>query len=217
MYNRRMRGLEHPGRPIYERIKNLQPKCPLCGIGRVRQVDHHLPKSRYPYLAVAPVNLVPVCGDCNFVKLDQIPASKEEQTLHPYFDNVEDERWLRAEFLIHKPDNGDAGTVDWQVRFFVDPPDVWDPQLGARIIHHFNVFHLAEVYEAQVADELDTLGFMLETVFDGGGCEDVRAHLLDVAHQRTRPRQNNWMTALYEALAASDWYCSGGFTLVAAG
>ncbi|MFE7529786.1 hypothetical protein ACFU7Y_29340 [Kitasatospora sp. NPDC057542] len=79
------------------------------------------------------------------------------------------------------------------------------------------MFHLAELYEAQVADELDTLGFALKTVFDGGGCEDVRAHLLDVAHHRTRPRQNNWMTALYEALTASGWYCSGGFTLVATG
>jgi 5-methylcytosine-specific restriction endonuclease McrA len=220
MYERRMRGKEYPGRPIYDLIRNQRTKCPLCGVGSVRQVDHHLPKSQYPYLAVVPANLLPVCSDCNFLKNDQIPLSSEEQTLHPYFDNIEGERWLRAQFVVEEPVvlSGVAhSATSWAVRFFVEPPSAWSRRLAARVEHHFKVFQLAKLYEEQTADELTTIGLALEEVFKPGDSEDVQAHLLDLAHTRARPRQNNWMAALYEALAASSWYRSGGFRLVASG
>ena len=220
MYERRMRGKGHPGRPIYDLIRNQRKKCPLCSVGSVRQVDHHLPKSRYPYLAVVPANLLPVCSDCNLLKNDQIPLSIEEQTLHPYFDDIEGERWLYAEFMVEEP--AAVGSVahsatSWKTRFFVEPPSIWSPHLAARVQHHFKVFQLDKLYEEQTADELTTIGLKLEDVFKTGGTEDVQAHLLDVARYRAQPRQNNWMAALYDALAASNWYYSGGFRLVAGG
>lgn len=208
-----------PGRPVYDGIRNQRIKCPLCGIGAVRQVDHHLPKSVYPYLAVVLTNLLPVCSDCNFLKNDQIPISLVEQTLHPYFDNIENERWLYAELYVEAPAltaNGAAAT-SWRVRFFVRPPSEQDPHRAARVAHHFKAFKLDKLYEEQTADELVTVGHALADVFDAGGSTDVRAYLLDLARFRTNGRLNNWMLALYEALAASDWYCSGGFRLVASG
>ncbi|WP_234360613.1 hypothetical protein [Streptomyces europaeiscabiei] len=219
MYERRMRDKEYPGRPVYDRIRNQRTKCPLCGIGSVRQVDHHLPKSVYPYLAVVPANLLPVCSDCNFLKSDQIPISLVEQTLHPYFDNIEGERWLYAELHVEEPAltaNGAAAT-SWQVRFFVQPSGEEDPRRAARVAHHFMAFELDKLYEEQTADELVTIGYALEDVFNAGGSADVRAYLLDLARFRTNGRPNNWMLALYEALAASDWYCSGGFRPIASG
>jgi len=39
-------------------------------IKRMAQLDHFYPESQYPYLAVSLYNLVPVCGSCNTVKLD---------------------------------------------------------------------------------------------------------------------------------------------------
>ncbi|MFJ4673305.1 hypothetical protein [Kitasatospora purpeofusca] len=220
VYERRMRDKEHPGRPIYDLIRNYRTKCPLCGVGSVRQVDHHLPKSHYPYLAVVPINLLPVCSTCNFLKNDQVPLSGEEQTLHPYFDDVEGERWLYAELLVEGPTmlGGIAhSATDWKVRFFVDPPPTWAHPLGARVEYHFTLFELNKLYEDQTADELTTIGLALNDLFDAEHSEDVQAHLLDLARIRARPRQNNWMVALYEGLAANAWYCAGGFRIVASG
>src|SRR6266446_4463738 len=57
---------------------------------------HHLPKSRYPDLSVSPINLVPCCMDCNTNKRAIFPTSGQEETLHPYYDNFEGEKWLQA-------------------------------------------------------------------------------------------------------------------------
>ncbi|GIN93786.1 hypothetical protein J22TS1_48370 [Siminovitchia terrae] len=39
-------------------------------IKRMAQLDHFYPGSQFPYLAVSFFNLIPVCGSCNIVKLD---------------------------------------------------------------------------------------------------------------------------------------------------
>ncbi|MFJ6770265.1 HNH endonuclease [Kitasatospora sp. NPDC091257] len=219
MYEKRLRGTEHPGRPLFESILNRRTKCPLCGIAKVGQVDHHLPKSHYTYLSVVPDNLVPVCERCNFAKGDRFPSSPEEQTLHPYYDDIEGMRWLRAEFVVQNPGpvGAPASATSWEVRFFAVPPLGADPLLGARIAHQFSLLKLDELFEIQTADELITASLQLEGVFNAGGSEDVRANLRDSAIMRSRPRLNNWMTAMYEALAESQWYCAGGFMLVASG
>ena len=41
-------------------------KCPFCGIGTVSTLDHYLPKSKYPALAITPKNMIPACRDCNW-------------------------------------------------------------------------------------------------------------------------------------------------------
>lgn len=48
-------------------------------------MDHYLPKSKYPYLALCIYNLIPVCKSCNNEKGD----NKEELIhFHPYRDNI---------------------------------------------------------------------------------------------------------------------------------
>jgi hypothetical protein len=72
--------------------------CPACDgesptITRERvfsDVDHFLPKSLYPFLAIHPYNLVPICTDCNrYFKRDVDPiGDHQRETLvdifHPY-------------------------------------------------------------------------------------------------------------------------------------
>ncbi|MFG1823819.1 hypothetical protein ACGFIJ_15155 [Microbispora bryophytorum] len=222
MYERRM-GPHHPGRPVYEEARNRKTKCPMCGVGAVRQVDHHMPKSIYPYLAAVPVNLLPICSDCNFEKKDRAPTRYEEQILHPYFDEVDDERWLRARLITcsadgrvyrAKPLDSPAG---WLIEFYVDPPTSWDAKLAERVRFHFETFKLAPLFEDQAADDLPGIELSIEEAFQAGGAPDVRAHLEGLARSRARLHKNSWMVALYEALAAHDWFCSGGFRQVAAG
>ena len=105
LYDRQMVGKYGAARHIYQRLR-LAPAygmCPLCGVRVVATIDHHLPKSRYPDLAMTPVNLVPCCMDCNTNKRAIFPTAGEEETLHPYYDNFDGEEWLKAVLLPDQP------------------------------------------------------------------------------------------------------------------
>src|ERR1700722_7085068 len=91
LYDNRLARLGSPGRQAHDFILNgpRNGRCPLCGHRRVSTLDHHLPQSRFAAVALYPLNLVPACKDCNFTKRQTTSETEEENTLHPYFDNVE--------------------------------------------------------------------------------------------------------------------------------
>ena len=62
--------------------------CVICGTELInRSIDHVLPKSKYPEYTLTPLNLVPICNDCNFFK-----GKKEEGVYNSYIEN-EKEIW----------------------------------------------------------------------------------------------------------------------------
>lgn len=202
LYDWRFARKGSAGRPIYDAIFAAAPRCPLCGHGTVSTLDHHLPKAHYPALAVAPANLVPACADCNKNKIDAVPLVSEDETLHPYFDDVEDDPWLVAEVLVVAPA---------ALRFAVDPPEHWSPVLAARVRRHFRMLNLPYLYGAQAATEISNIRRYLTTLFARAGIDAVRTHLSETAESCTDHRLNSWQTATYKALAGSEWYCGGGF------
>ncbi|TRO62490.1 HNH endonuclease [Streptomyces sp. IB201691-2A2] len=207
VYTDRMAKKKAPGRVIYDDLI-LAPAhgiCPLCAQRPVSTLDHHLPKADYWALAVDPLNLVPACADCNKTKLDIAAQTAGDETLHPYFDNVEGDEWLRAAVIESAPA---------AVTFFVDAPQAWDPILRQRMNTHFRVFELAALYACQAADEIFNINFHLTQLYDAsavGGLERVRAHLVEQAESRRNAHVNSWQTATYDALASSSWFCGGGF------
>jgi hypothetical protein len=176
--------------------------CPLCGLRTVSTLDHHLPKASFPALAVTPINLVPACSDCNRAKIDILIVGPDEQTIHPYFDDVENEPWLAAEIAVNNLVS---------VRFIVDAPRNWNALKTARVEYHFSIFKLAALYAAHAAEELAGIRFQLNLIFDRGGQDAVRAHLAEQADSRESSHVNSWQTAFYKAAAASTAFCSGGF------
>jgi hypothetical protein len=201
VYDRRMVSRSSPGRAIYDAIMVGSPNgiCPLCGQGVVKTLDHYLPKSRYAALAVNPANLIPACSDCNKAKSNAVA-----ETLHPYYDNVERESWLRAE-------HQEKGAVS--VRFFVDPPASWTPEFGGRVTRHFRVFKLNTLYVSNAAQHISGMQLRLSGLAKSGGTEAVRTHLAGDAESLRAARLNSWQAALLDCLAGSDWFCSGGFRL----
>ena len=99
VYTNRMAKEGAPGRPVYNALKLAARRCPLCGHRDVSTLDHYLPKTAFPLLCVTPSNLVPACSDCNKVKSDALPATAADQTLHPYFDDADQDAWLKAEVV----------------------------------------------------------------------------------------------------------------------
>jgi hypothetical protein len=203
-YDGRMAAKGRPGRPIYDQIKMLpeNDQCPFCDHRNISTVDHFLPKTHFPIYSVTPVNLVGCCADCNKIKLDDVPTSAVEIILHPYFDKVSDQKWLSANVIEVTPA---------ALTFHVVEVIGWGDILNARIAHHFDLLGLGVLYSIQAAREITDIRYNLQRHFDYGGADKVRAELNYQWKSRQANRINSWQTAMYEAIAKSDWFCDGGF------
>ncbi|MCE4555025.1 HNH endonuclease [Roseateles cellulosilyticus] len=196
-----------PSRGLYDAIRVAPPYnlCPLCGQRTVASVDHYLPQSLHPVFNLTPANLVPACSDCNKNKLAKLAQSAEQQTLHPYFDDLGSERWLVVDVRETTPPG---------VAFRVRPAQAWSAVLAQRVQHHFEVMDLAELYAAQGASELADISSGLVKLGLTGGGAAVRAHLEGEFASRFERDANSWKTALYEGLCTSDWFCDEGYRLI---
>ncbi|HCT77518.1 MAG TPA: hypothetical protein DGG94_13065 [Micromonosporaceae bacterium] len=202
VYTDRMAKQTAPGRHIYDSLKLAATRCPMCGHRDVSTLDHHLPKSGYPFLSVAPANLVPACTDCNKAKRNTAASTADEQPLHPYFDNVNSIQWLTAEVIELRPA---------ALRFYVRPDASWSATLTTRVRRHFQVLQLGALYGAQAATELSGIAYAVQLQHFARGPEGVREFLEDQAESRRRSHLNHWTTATYQALAGNFWYHNGGF------
>jgi hypothetical protein len=204
VYTYRMAKKKTPGRSLYEKLKSAADNdiCPICGHRIVTNLDHYMPKSLYPRLSVVPINLVPVCTDCNKIKLHDFPMSPQEVTLHPYYDNIENVQWLKADIVEKSPP---------AVIYSVQPHTDWDALLSQRVTNHFNSFEINQLYSKQAAVELTNINYRLQKLFDDKGVIGVHQHLQEAAESAEHANKNSWQTALYRCLAGSLWFCDGGF------
>jgi len=211
LYTYRMVGDEQPGRAIYDRLRAAGgEKCPLCGVNAVKTLDHHLPKSKYPVLSVAPTNLIPSCRDCQSAKKSVFPTTAEEETLHPYFDNVDGDIWLTAVVNQETPAT---------FTFGVTPPAAWGQLLIDRVLNHMESFELYSLFAGNAANELTGIRQGLTDLFNSGGTAAVQAHLQNQAASwrqggQQAGRLNSWQLAMYQAAANDNWFYSQGFALV---
>lgn len=204
VYTQRMAKSGAPGRGIYDKIFASAPagRCPLCMQRGVATLDHHLPKAHYPALAVAPVNLIPACSDCNKAKRDAVPAAAEHVPLHPYYDDLGSDIWLTATVLERRPT---------ALRFGVTRACTWDDMLYARVNHHFRSLGLAALFASEAAEELLNIRHQLKILREVNPENGVRAELKRRAESCAAGRSNGWRSAAYRAWSESEWFCDGGF------
>jgi hypothetical protein len=204
VYDQRFAAKKSPARDIYDQLLSAPTNacCPLCGHREATTIDHHLPKMEYPVLAVSPQNLVPACMECNKLKGEYFPIASEEQLLHPYFDEIDIQRWLKAKVKETNPTS---------IIFYVEKPDSWSDLLFKRIQNHFDKFKLNELYATQAATELSGIRKRAQDLFNLGGPAQVKNHFLQESESRRAAALNSWRTAAYEAIYQSSWYCSGNF------
>ena len=206
VYEGRMVGEKSPGRSIYTAIR-LLPKhgrCPFCGHRDVSTLDHVLPKRRYPALVVTPLNLVGSCKDCNTEKLTSVPTSAADSILHPYFDDVTGQTWLRARVV-----ESDVCAILFRVRH----RPIWSDDLNARLAAQFEGLKLGTLYSQQAAREMSGIRQNLVRIFGSGGAQAVKDELTYQWQSRREDQKNLWQTAFYRAISRNDWFCDGGFRL----
>ena len=204
VYTQRMVGKKAPGRALYDQLKNAAPNgiCSLCGQRAVSTLDHFLPKADFPSLVVVPLNLIPACSDCNKAKLDKVPGSESEQTLHPYYDDVTCEQWLFAEVIEENPGS---------IRFYTSDVDVYSEALNERIKFHFRELDLGSLYMSNANSTVTEIQFRLNRLHQKGGKNSVKAYLEEEEESRRNNHVNSWNTAAYQAMMNNDWFCDGGF------
>lgn len=207
LYNTHLSATKGAARNVYNRIRSSAPnnKCPLCGVGTVAHCDHHLPQSKYPDLAVLPLNLVPACHFCNDKKKAKHPKSAGEQTFHPYYDqHLLTENWVWAELK-----QGGAG-VPPILAFEARPPVTWPQDDQKRVKHHFKACGLAVTFATNANDELSSIRKALEVQAHFGGQQAVQEYL-NLQQDISAGRLNSWQYAAYRALASDAWFVGGGY------
>lgn len=180
--------------------------CPLCAQRDVTTLDHYLPKAKYPRLSVVPVNLVPACKDCNTGKLTSYPRTPEEETIHPYYDDIESDQWLEAR--INR-------TTPLSITFYVTHVPGWPSLLFERTKNHFISYKLDMLYATQAGRELTARKLLYTTTYhSGAGNAGIKKLLHDESVSRGQININSWQSALYRCLANDDWFCDGGFAQI---
>lgn len=205
VYDYRMLKKETPRREYYNKLISSAAygKCPLCSVREVDTLDHYLPKSKYPIYAVTPINLIPACFKCNKGKSISYPTNSMEQTLNPYYDNIENDEWLDAEVLKTSPIS---------FRYFVNPPAHWQQILKDRVTNHFESYHLNELFSSHANEELRGTRNQLVNLYNNHP-DLLIAYLEDSHNSRLELGKNSWQAVMYRTLFYNTWFCYTGVLL----
>lgn len=180
------------GRKILDAIKNmvLNGLCPYCSEGLIYEIDHYLPKSIFPGVAVHPSNLVPSCRDCNHNKKAYAPGVDGVALFHPYFDADIEPEWLDAEVV--KSESGGP------VCYFRVNDSVLGTDLRARYDRHLDILELRTRYQLAAQQQLGDI----DTKARIGGY----AYIKDLMDTVDGSKKSPWLPVLYRAMLKSDWY-----------
>lgn len=204
LYTDKLSKKGHVAREIYDKILFTAPKekCPYCNHRIADTLDHYLPKSNYPIYSISPINLLPACTQCNKGKTNSIPTNSAEQTLHPYFDNIEKLEWLQCE-IENLPD----------IIFNFIPKSIFkdDDINNQRISNHFNFYNLNELYKSNASSEFENIKFQITRIFNNKGAEELKDFLFEAYLSRKETDINSWQTAFYRALYENNDFINGGF------
>lgn len=202
VYDYRMVKPGMPGNKYYNKLKSSAShgKCPLCSVRDVDTLDHYLPKSNYPVFAVTSINLIPACTPCNKGKLISYPKTSEDQTLHPYYDSVEDEPWIKASVLQ---------TTPISFEYYVDCPVHWNQTLKDRAKNHFNSFKINELFSSHASEELRGIKQQLIKLYNASQ-NLLEVYLTESYDSRLALGINSWQAVMYFALHNDEWFTQGG-------
>jgi len=184
-------------RDYYDILLHSAKKCPFCGYGVTSTLDHLLPKSQFPIYAVAPINLVPSCKDCNTTKL-AMTTQDNIIFMHPYFDNVDDERWLFCEVGYFED------TVVF--RFTVIKPLSWSELKFKRMEYHFKSFNLNNLFIGFASDEFSDSLYGFKKLLDTKGSVEVKNDLDSKFESCESNLINHWKTAMYDTLRNDELF-----------
>lgn len=160
-----------------------EQRCAFCCIHRVSEVDHFLPKSKFKTLAIEPLNLLPICRDCNKEKGD-FYSLEDKGIIHPYFDDVK-QVWLYISFSMKESFLLTSITIENnnQIPF----------ELFEKIKITAEKLKILESYKTYLIDDCDTIRTTLEGYSSIEECliwakseRNKRQKIMDINHPTRR-------------------------------
>jgi len=187
----------------YHTLRTSASICPFCGERDSKTLEHYLPKAIYSAYSVTPYNLIPCCSCCNAAKHAKIYSQRGEQTLHPYYDDPNVCRWLRAEVIEKQP---------IAFKYYVDENASLDQLFIRRIKSHFDCFGLQVLYATKAATRIASWRSL---IINRLGIAGIREWLSNNSYSFLEDNCNSWEGVMYEALLNSEWFCNGeGFEVL---
>lgn len=176
-------------------LKAAGPRCLLCGAARPGSLDHVLPKTTDPALAVLHLNLVGACDPCNRRKSTTRHADQARQFIHPYLDR------LPADLVYLVCDPVRDGSLAPQYRIVV--PRGMDPELGQRVAWQFERLALDEFYVNEAMHYCNEQALNWLDLLDFGWEELADALQRDLRSVTRAYGVNTWKAALLRGLLGS--------------
>jgi hypothetical protein len=191
-----------PGKIVYGTLLQnaTYGLCSYCQYHAAKTLDHFVPKSLVPTLAIDPWNLIPSCWDCNHSLSNFFGASPHEEFLHPFF-MPDIGRWLFAEVRETSPPT---------LLFWAEPGQNLSSPLRSRIIHQFDRLKLAMLYPIVSTSDLIQIASHADMLSSPAL---RRAHFHEMADAGRSTGENSRKAVIYDALASSEWFCEEGYTL----
>lgn len=168
--------------------------CPYCSLDTNPELDHFLPKARFPEFSLHARNLFPICGPCNRRKLNRFKTTTDGER---YF------LFPRSEPAVAPVLEADiafaAGRVRVAYRIDGAGPGLAGSAL-AQVTRHYDTLKLASRYakraHAYLASVKADVNGQAQAVV-----ERVLASLIETAALGEPP--NGWKPALFRAVAAT--------------
>ena len=193
VYKQKFAKEKTPGREYYNQLlaSTQCGICPICGSSLATTLDHYLPKSKFPTLAVTPSNLIPCCSDCNKNKGSNTDTHSGGLPLHIYFDDprLTKEIWLYADV-----------SEAYVISFYVQCPLDWEHDLQSRVRKHFSLYGLEKTYCKLAGNELVNLAYCLNTLLVDCGEEELKIQISLLRKSFENTDLNSWKSALFRCL-----------------
>jgi hypothetical protein len=188
---------------LRERLKLAARKCPYCGFGEIKDLDHHLPRSKYLGFAIYAFNLIPCCHPCNNQKRAVAGENPDTQFHHTYLDGVPDESFLIAAISISM-----AGMV---VNYSIAKTSEMEMATYQRLSFQFNRLDLNNRYQPEISMFITSQRTAIETIGALGAFALKGFLYKSYENSKKDFGLNHWQTALWYALSENDVFCDGGY------
>jgi hypothetical protein len=210
MYSNRFSNSKYNSQyEYYQKIRSAEKCCPYCNFytRKVRQLDHYLPKTKFPALAIAVNNLVPICKDCNEEKKAHYSIKKTEQLIHPYYDEQLEDVFEFLQCSI-------VEDMNIGFRFYIKKLDNWDDVFYEKVKFHFVRLKIDDLYLSDFEAEFDVAFEELKILYKQINNEQIiRDNLQRKVESYLNTRSMPWRYVGFKSLLNCSWFFTTYFPL----
>lgn len=203
MYSQRFANKGYPNQyKFYQEIRSSQKYCPYCNYPtrEVKQIDHFIPKSKFPSLSLVVKNLVPICKECNEIKEAFFSIDKRKQFIHPYFDNGIEESFNFIKCKLIEDEN--IG-----FKFYIKKLDEWDDTFFDKVKFHFEKLGIDKLYLSDFITDYDVSFTEYRNLYKICGRKDYIIMLLENKIKTYADRNiMPWRYSGYRCILENEWF-----------